>query len=403
MHLAVVFQHYNNPDCDATARHFTLLAHWVRRYRVTLIASRAWADRRLSERFPWVPEGVALRSIDVPYTNQMGPRERVGAFARFAVQAFREARGMERPDLFVGVSTPLTAPAAAALAARHHRVPWVMEVKDLWPDFPVAMGSVPGVAAPLLYRLERALYRSAAHVVAYSPDMAAHVARTVPAERVTTTYNGTDPSLVEESRTADLEALRAAHGLGDGPVVLYAGTFGRANNVPLLLRLARRLGSVPGARLVCIGDGYGRAALEAETHRLPALRIVAPQPRHAAFPWFRLADLSVVSFNDLAVLGTNSPAKLFDSLACGTPAVVVNDGWMRRLVDDHGCGFYAPAADPEGVADAVVRALADRPRLDAMAGRATALAEGRPDLFDRTRHAADYETLFERVVAEHRR
>ena len=403
MHVAVVFQHYNTPDGDATARHYTLLAHLARRHRVTLVASRAWAARRLTDRFPWVPDGVAFRAVDVPYANRMTTRERLGAFARFAVGAARAARRIDRPDLFVGVSTPLTAPAAAALAARHHRVPWVLEVKDLWPAFPMAMGAVPRPAVPVLRAFERALYRSAAHVVAYSPDMAAHVARTAPAHRVTTTYNGTDAAFVEASRTADLGALRTAHGLGGGPVVLYAGTFGRANNVPLLVRVAERLGAVPGARLVCVGDGYGRAALEAAARRLPALRVVPPQPRPAVFPWFRLADLSVISFNDLDVLGTNSPAKLFDSLACGTPVAVVNDGWMRRLVDDHGCGLFAPAADPEGVTDAIAHALADRPRLAAMAERAAALAAARPDLFDRIRHAADYEALFERVVAEHRR
>lgn len=403
MHLAVLFQHYTNPDCAATARHYALLERWTRQHRVSLVASNAWAERRRTRRFPWVPEGVELHGVDVPYRNGMGAGVRALAFGRFAAGALARAARLDAVDVFLGVSTPLTTPTVAALVARARGVPWVLQIEDLWPDFPIQMGAVPGrPARAALYGLERALYRDAAHVLTLSPGMTAHVAATTDPARVTTLYNGTDLPFVDASASADLAELRRAHGLGEGPVVLYAGTFGRANHVPLLIAVAERLAArEDGATLVCVGDGFLRPDLEAAAARLPSLRLVAPCPRPDVFPLFRVAALSLVSFIDLPVLGANSPAKLFDSLACGTPVVVTNDGWMRSLVDARGCGFYVPAADPD--APARIAALLDAPDRLADAGRrARSLVSDEPEMFDRRLQADVYEAIFERVVAERR-
>ncbi len=412
MNIAVFFQHYTTPDCGATARHYALMAHWAERHRVTLVASDAWKRERLSERFLWVPEGVSLVNVPVAYTNRMQPVERALSFGRFAARALWSGRRMARPDVVLGVSTPLTAPAAGALTARHHGAPFVLDVKDLWPAFPVEMGAVP-LAAPrrLLYGLERWLYRRAAHVVTLSPDMTAHVARIAGADAithgratapVTTLYNGTDARFVDASADADVGALRRAFDIPDGPVMLYAGTFGRANNAPLLVRVAEELAARGRGTLVCIGDGYAADDLARAAARLPSLRLVPPQPRHAVFPWFRVADLTLVSFLPLPVLGTTSPAKLFDSLACGTPVVVTNDGWMRRLVDARGCGVFADAADIDGCARAAASALLDDPvALAAMSARALALYRADTDgMFNRAAHAERYEEIFARVTRD---
>ncbi|MFC7666153.1 glycosyltransferase [Hymenobacter humi] len=91
------------------------------------------------------------------------------------------------------------------------------------------------------------------------------------------------------------------------------------------------------------------------------------QARHEVFSWFALAEVSVVSFLGLAVLDSNSPAKLYDSLAVGTPVVVTNGGWTKALVEQHGCGWYVPAGNSEAL-ELKLRAILAQPEVLAEAG-----------------------------------
>ncbi len=403
MHIAVVHQHYTSPDDPGAARHYALIEAWRQQHQVTLIAAEAFLERQ-ARRFPRVPEGVRLLTLPVRYHNAMEPGSRAVAFAHFAAGAVARGLRMPRPDVVLGVSSPLSSAAAGALVAAARRVPFVFDVKDLWPDFPAQMGGLPRLSLRPLYALERALYRRAAHTITLTPDATAHVAaQGVPMERLSTLYNGTDAAFVDASRHADLAALRRAHDLGDQPVLLYAGTFGRANHPDLLVKIAEVLHARGRGILVCVGDGFARAQLMAAAQRLPSLRVVGPVARPEAYAWFRLAACSVVSFLPLPVLGTTSPAKLFDSLACGTPVVVVNPGWMQRLVERTGCGFFSDARDLEACAHDAA-ALLDHPeRLEAAGTIAAALY--RTDyhgLFDRLAHARRYEAIFEAAVAERR-
>ncbi|RYY18233.1 MAG: glycosyltransferase WbuB, partial [Cytophagaceae bacterium] len=354
MHIAVFSQYHTSPDCPATSRHYTLLAELAKHHRVTLLTTPAWRSQQLTQEFAWVPPGVELHEANVPYDNKMGPARRALAFAQYAAWAVRAGKRIARPDVVWGISTPLTAAWAAARVARFWRVPWVFEVQDLWPSFPVAMGAVPTVLARRqLFALEKRLYESAAHIVPLSPDMSRYVADLgLPATKITTLLNGTDLALAARATPAAVAALRQAQALGGQKVVLYAGTFGRANDMPTVVAAAEALVAAdPAVTWLFLGHGYHAPLVAAAAARWPGrIRLVGGQPRHAVFSWFALADVAVVSFLGLPVLDANSPAKLYDALAVGTPVVVTNKGWTKALVEQHGCGWYAPAGDAEALA-----------------------------------------------------
>lgn len=398
MHIAVFFQYYHNPDCAATGRHYTFLKHWSARHEVTLVTTNAWRARRITSRFDWVPPDVRLLELDVPYANTMTARRRLFAFGRYVLGALHHGLSMPKPDVVFGTSTPLSAAWITAQVAQLRGVPWVFEVRDLWPDFPVQMGAVRNPwLQRRLYAAERRLYRSAAHIVPLSPDMERHVrACGVPSENVTMLFNGTDLDLAAQCTEADAASLRSALDLGHRRVVLYAGTFGRANDIPTLIAAAERLAHRDDLLFVFAGDGYYRDALRAAKARLPDVRVLPPQPRHRAFALFRLADVSLVPFLGLPVLAANSPAKLFDSLAAGTPVVVTNPGWTKAFVEEHRCGWYVPASRPNTLAQRI-EALFGRPGVLAEAGRRGAAVAQRA--FDRVEQARTLEALFYRVVA----
>ena len=401
MHIAVFSQYHTNPDCPATSRHYTLLAHIAKTHRVTLLTTPAWKGQRLTREFPWVPAGVEIREARVAYDNKMGPARRALSFAQYATWAVREGLRMEQPDVIWGISTPLTAAWAAAQVARWRQVPWVFEVQDLWPSFPIAMGAVPtALARQQLYRLEKRLYTSARHVLPLSPDMTRYVTDLgISPGKVTTVLNGTDLELAARATPEAVAALRRAQGLTGKRVLLYAGTFGRANDIPTLVAAAETMAAtVPDAVWLFLGHGFFEPLISAAAARWPGrIRLVGGQARHEVFSWFALAEVSVVSFLGLPVLDSNSPAKLYDSLAVGTPVMVTNWGWTKALVEQHACGWYVPAGDAGALALKLGELLAQPAALAAAGTRGRALAR---EAFDRRRLAHQVQQVLE-AAAEH--
>jgi len=394
LHVAVFSQYHTSPDCPATSRHYTLLAELVKHHRVTLLTTPAWRSQQLTHEFAWVPPGVELLEAAVPYDNKMGPMRRALAFAQYAAWAVRAGRRLGRPDVVWGISTPLTAAWAAARVAKFWRVPWVFEVQDLWPSFPVAMGAVPtALARQQLFALEKRLYESAAHIVPLSPDMTRYVRDLgIPAAKITTLLNGTDLGLAARATPSAVAALRHAQGLGGQKVVLYAGTFGRANDMPTVVAAAEAMVAAdPSVTWLFLGHGYHAPLIAAAAARWPGrLRLVGGQPRHAVFSWFALADVAVVSFLDLPVLDANSPAKLYDALAVGTPVVITNQGWTKTLVEQHRCGWYAPAGDVAALAAQLAAVLAAPDALAEAGARGQQLAK---TAFDRQQLAAQMQAI----------
>ncbi|MFC6996197.1 glycosyltransferase family 4 protein [Rufibacter roseus] len=396
MHIALIHQYHHNPDCPATCRHYTFMAELAKRHQITLITSNAWESKRLTNFFDWVPPGVELVSIDVPYHNKMGILQRVQAFSRFALQAVHLGRRIKKPDLIWGVSTPLTAAWAAAKVAKYHRVPFVFEVQDLWPAFPVQMGAVP--FKPLqrqLYRLEKSLYRQASHIIPLSPDMEKYIVeKGISPANITTLVNGTEIPVapLEEN---EKNALLAELGLAGKQVVLYAGTYGRANDIPMLIEAARSLQDQTSLCFVFTGQGFDEPLLQKAAADQSNIVLLPPQPRHEVFKLFSIATVSIVSFIDLPVLKANSPGKFFDSMAVGTPVVVTNAGWTKQLVEERNCGWYSPAGDAAALASSLVQKLKNEPELANMRENASKVAQ---EQFDRVQMVAELEQIFLDVI-----
>lgn len=370
MHIAVFNQHHHNPDCPATCRHYTFLGELAKRHKITLITSNGWRSIRITDKYKWVPEGVKLHECKIPYANKMGILQRLLSFAGFAAYSFWKGLTMSKPDVIWAVSTPLSTPWVAAQVAKLRGVPWVFEVQDLWPSFPIAMGAVRYKwMQQLLYRIEKKLYASASQIVTLSPDMTAYVADLgIPANKITTNYNGTDLDLIDAVSAQKVNELRNRYDLRNKKVVLYAGTYGRANDILTLMQVIKQMAADASITFILTGNGYYEPQLRALTLQVPNLLLLEPQPRPEVFKLFKLADISLVTFNDLPVLATNSPSKFYDSLACGTPVIVTNPGWTKQFVETHGVGWYVPAEQPNALAESITQVL-HQPELLKVAGQ----------------------------------
>jgi len=331
-------------------------------------------------------EGIDVVAVRGGYSDYVAatavsyPR-RMLAFARFALAAVAAALRGPRPDVVYATSPPLTMALPALAAAARWRAPLVWEVRDLWPEAPIQMGALRN---PLLRRaaraLERFVYRRAARLVALSPGIReGMIAAGAPAGRIELVPNGADLDLFRPA--AAPERFR----------VSYFGTMGEANDLTAAVEAARLL---PDVEFVLMGDGKRRAELERDAPPNVSFPGAAARKEEVA----RLAAESsacLTLFKDVPVLATNSPNKLFDTLAAGRPAIVNMDGWMRELVEGSKAGLFVRAGDARDLADKLAW-LRDHPGEAARMGRnARALAERE---FDRDALAARVLALLEETA-----
>jgi len=348
-------------------------------------------------------DGIEVVGASGAYSDYMTatalsyPR-RILAFARFAAGSALAALRGPRPDVIYATSPPLTMALPAMLASLRWRAPFVFEVRDLWPEAPIQMGALENPLLRALARgLERLVYRRAAAVIALSPGIRDGVLQAgAPVTAVELVPNAADLELFSPER--DGSELRERLGLGDRFVVSYFGAMGEANDLTQVVEAAALLDPEQVA-FVLLGGGKRRSELEELARSRGAANVLFEDPVPDKSSVARLAaasDACLTVFKDVPVLATNSPNKLFDTLAAGRPAIVNTDGWMRELVEQNEAGLFARPGDARDLADKVEQLRAD-PELARRLGRnARALAERD---FGRDQLAARALEVLERAAA----
>ena len=389
-------------------RHWSLARRIARRgHRVTLVG---W-DRDGSGGPDSPPpdeqeDGVRFDPVQLP-TLAAGGRtwQRALDMVRYARSLRRHLREKrEPPDVIVGSTPTLFTAFIAYREARGRSVPFVLEVRDIWPQTLIDLGGYarwhPGVA--FLGILERYLYRNADHVVTLLPGAGEHIERRGgDARRVTWIPNGIDFELM-----GDPKPLDAAAGFGRDSgrpfLVVYAGAHGLANALDAVLDAAALLEErAPGAfRFDFIGKGHRKDQLvaRAQEEGIGNVAFHPPVPKREIYAHLAGADALVVNMNEGSLYRFGiSFNKLFDYLAVGRP-IVFGAAAMNDPVQESGGGNSVPANDPEAMARALEQLAAMPPsERDAMGARGHDFVREHHD-FDQL--GSDLADLLEGLVAD---
>ena len=365
--------------------------------RIEAPAARGWRET--------LEAGIHVHWAPVPYDNAMSYARRIRAFFAFAWRAARKAASL-RGDIVFATSTPLTIAIPAVYAARRSQAPMVFEVRDLWPAVPIAIGAIRN---PILKwaaeHLERFAYRHAARIVALAPGMRDEIAATgYPADRITVIPNGCDLTLFSDVEAG--RALRARHDwLESRPLLVFAGTFGRANGMDYLVRLAEAILRLdPEIRIAAVGTGgeFERTRQLALDRQVLGknLFLLGQLPKQEAAAWLAAADMTIALFTGPKIVWRDAVQnKFFDSLAAGKPVANNFRGWQSELAVAAGAGLILSSSDVEAAAGDLVRSLRDREGMVRSGRAARELGVGR---FNRDVLAADLARVLEEAYAEGR-
>jgi glycosyltransferase involved in cell wall biosynthesis len=324
----------------------------------------------------WI-DGIRVIRTWTYVTPNEGFVRRTLNYLLFAVTAVLASARAGRPDVVVATSPQFFAGLAGAVVARLKRRPFVLEVRDLWPDSIVQLGQLRrGWIVRRLEWIERALYRSAAGIVVVTRAFAEHIAaRGIPRERIAFVPNGIDPELFRPRAPGGAErALLRQHGLEGKFLVGYVGTLGLAHGLVTVIDAAERLRDVDDVAFLLIGDGADRSRLEAEIARrgLRNVHLLGLRPRAEIPSWLSVIDLTLVLLRDLPVFATVIPSKVFEFLAQERPMLLAAPrGEIRTLIEEAKAGFVIEPEDADALAEAVrlVRANPPEAAARARAGR----------------------------------
>ncbi len=346
-------------------------------------------------------DGVNVLLLPVKYAQEMSFVRRVGAFVMFALWATWVC--MRRSsDVIYASSGPLTIALPAIIGSRWQRIPMVFEVRDLWPEMPIAIGALRNPAAIWLARwLEWIAYHAAAHVVALSPGQAEGVLnRDVPDEKVSVIPNCADLDIF--AVPADVgQAKRAELGISPNqPLVVYTGSFGLMNNVGYLVDVAYHMRKKwPEVHFLLIGKGAEFDNVYEKAQACGVLgenvTILEPQPKTEMPKILSAATIATVIFLPIKEMWNNSANKFFDALAAGRPVAINYGGWQAALIEEKQFGVQLDDTDTPLAAEQLAGFLADPARVATAGEAAQQLARER---YDRDDMAAQLEAILREVT-----
>jgi len=386
MRITYLYQYFKTRQMAGGTRTFEMARRLVARgHEVTVITTGGPAREDQRWRVT-VEDGILVHWAKIEYSNAMSYGKRLRSFGEFAIAAARRAAQIPA-DIIYASSTPLTIAIPAVRAKRRLGVPLVFEVRDLWPEVPIAIGALRSPALIAAARwLEKYAYRNSARIVALSPGMKEGVARSgYPPGRVHVIPNSADIEMFNVPPAAGATWRRQHAELGAGPILLYAGTVGRVNGLGWLAKLAKAVGSIqPSIRILVVGAGGEWEHVRAEASELGVLGrnffMLESVPKNVMPAIHSAATMCISCVIDLKALWHNSANKFFDALAAGKPIAINHRGWQADLIESSGAGLVLPVDDIEASARVLAAHILDPGWLQASAAAASRLAR---EQFDR--------------------
>ena len=373
MRLVYIHQYFRTPEQGGAVRSYHLakglIEAGVEVELITAHSSNSYDQR-------WI-DGIKVHYLPVDYDQKFGFFRRIWSFLQFVRQSKKLLKKLSRPDLLYVTSTPLTTGWIGLWAKRKLALPYIFEVRDLWPEAPIQVGAIQN---PLLIRflrsLEKKIYDQSLSLVALSPGIAAHLKHISPDRSVALIPNFSDLSQFFPKEKN--QSLADSLGLTSGLTIAYTGALGQVNAVEELLELAK-IAQERGKNwnFLIMGAGSHEVLLREKAKKmdLRSTHFLPYSSKEQVNEVLALADFAWISFAHYPVLKTNSPNKFFDAIAAGKAILVNHKGWVHDLVKTHELGISFLPGKWEKAFVRLEDLESDRDKIQVMGRRARKLAE----------------------------
>jgi glycosyltransferase involved in cell wall biosynthesis len=404
MHILYYHQHFTTPQGAGGTRSYEMARRLIERgHKVTMVCG-SYANANIGLNGDYVGgmregdvDGIHVIEFCLPCSNHDSFIKRTWIFIKYAFKSSIIAIKYKY-DLIFATSTPLTAGIPGIMASILRKKPFILEVRDLWPELPREMGVITN---PLILKamdsLEWVSYHCADACIGLSSGIVEGIVRRgIYEKKVKMIPNGCDFDLFAKKKYD----LHAEEYKDENFKAVFIGAHGIANGLDAVLDAARELvnrGRLD-IKLMFIGDGKLKPGLKtrAEKESLNNCIFLDPVPKMDLSLLLRNVNVGMMILANVPAFyyGT-SPNKFFDYIAAGLPVLNNYPGWLAELIVENDCGLVIPPDNSEAFADAL-EYLADHPEeMSEMSRNAHMLAE---KSFDRKMLSDDFVDWLEKVV-----
>lgn len=377
MKLVYIHQHFTTNRGKTGTRSYDVAKYMVEAgHQVSMICGIN--DASDIKPMPWYRwfrreniDGIDLIVCNAPYSNNLGKLRRTWVFFWFAFLATIATIRVRKPILVFATSTPLTVGIPGYLAAKFKRVPFIFEVRDLWPESFVRSGWLKedDLYVRLMAKLEVFCYKHAKRILLVSKAFETRlIERGLNPEKLKTVLLGADGNLFANPEPD--EEFLDEYNIRGKTIAIFTGAHGKANGLDYVLDAAKHTLDRSDITYVLIGSGSEKPRLREKTRQMGLCNVVFAEP----VPKKRLVNILATCHIGLMILKyieggrPVTPNKIFDYMFIGIPSIVNFEGPMIDIVKEDGSGCYADGTKPEELAEQV-KMLADNKELREEMGR----------------------------------
>jgi glycosyltransferase involved in cell wall biosynthesis len=409
MHILVVHQYFLGKDDAGGSRWNQFSKYWSQAgHKITVVAGTV--HYATGKKLPQYKGNFIFTEYDSErivvkrcYVSESYNKSRFGralGYASFALSSTIAGFLVEKPDILICTSPPLSVGLTGAILSKFRRIPLVFEVRDLWPEGPVDLGAISNKwIIKSLYWLQRLSYGSAKWINVLTPAFEKFLINVngVSAGKISVISNGADLDIIKPGERNNW--VREKHALGNKFIVTYVGAHGAANALTQLVNAAKILKDKdPEVQLMLVGAGMQKPRLvkEAKESGLTNITFVDPVPKAQIGDYINASDLCTAVLKKIEQFKYVYPNKLFDYMSAAKPVVIGVDGVARQLVEEACAGVFVEPENPQLFVEGVLKLKADSSLAHQMGQNGLMYVHKH---FDREKLAERYLDILEKLVS----
>jgi glycosyltransferase involved in cell wall biosynthesis len=368
----VVVSHYFAPEIGApSARIYEMAKRWIREgHRVQVITGfpnhptgiipeRYRGMKYLREEM----DGITVHRSYIYATPNKGFIKRTIGHLSFVVSSMiYSMRKVGEIDVVISTSPTFFSMFSGYHLSKKKKVPWILEIRDLWPAAIDALGVLKNkTILKLLEKIELRFYTLCDRIVVVTQSFKQNlISRGVPENKIEVITNGFDEELYMPQPKN--QALLQQYELQDKFIVTYIGAHGISHALDKLILVAEKLRKQKDIQFVFVGEGAEKDKLikMAQEKNLNNILFIDAQPKEHMPDYYNLSDISIVTLKKIPLFKSFIPSKIFEIMGCGIPIIASLEGETADILQKSGAAMIVPPEDVEAITRAIEQIKSDK-------------------------------------------
>lgn len=343
-----------------------------------------------------VMDGIRVIRVWTYITPNRGLLKRILDYLSFCVMGFL-ASFFVKTDLIIATSPQLFTALAGYGASLFKGKPWIMEIRDLWPESIKAVEAMrESFILKMIDQLVMFLYRKATRVVVVTDSFKPRIAACgVEDHKIHVIKNGV--KLDQFKPVPKDQGLLDQLGLNGKFVLAYIGTHGMAHKLDFILDCAQ-LVKDPDIHFLFVGAGAMKSRLkqQAEDLSLSNVTLLDAIPKNEVAGYISIADVSLINLRKSPTFTKVIPSKMFENAAMARPILLGVAGEAQSILENYGAGLCFEPENEKDFLEKLRQIKQDRRAYRAYQEGCLKMAKA----FDRTVLANNMFEVFEFMLAE---